>query len=226
MSSKWFELDDSTPRAEHNVDAVEPDDVAFEQEAPAIKTAQKNRVSTGVFLAGAGGVLAVIVGVSVWAVMPTNSAADAHVEPSELEVPAASVVATTTEPSAEPSVMQAGTNCAGETTIDAGRESLEEAVVTFQTAYHERNADGVLAVVADDSAMAAANWAEILPLAAPEGTTWCITFSPESDASVATDLTITDPAGESVIYRQSITGSESDSGWILHKITERVDGNA
>ncbi|AGG66180.1 hypothetical protein [Corynebacterium callunae] len=226
MSSKWFELEDFTPRPEQNVDAVEPNDVAFEQETLAIKTPQKKRVSTGAFLAGAGGVLAVIVGVSVWAVMPTNSAADAQVEPSESEVPAASIVAATTEPSTEPSVMRAGTNCAGESTIDAGRESLEEAIVTFQTAYHERNADGVLAVVAQDSAMAAENWAEILPLAAPEGTTWCVTFSPESDTSVATDLTITDPAGKSVIYRQNITGAESDSGWILHKITERVDENA
>lgn len=224
MSSKWFDLEDFAPHPEQNIDAVEPDDVAFKQETPAIKTPKKNRVSTGAFLAGAGGVLAVIVGVSVWVVMPTNSAADAQVEPSETEVPVSLTVAATTEPA--PSVMQAGTNCAGESTIDVGRESLEEAIVTFQTAYHERNADGVLAVVAQDSAMAAENWAEILPLAAPEGTTWCVTFSPESDTSVATDLTITDPAGKSVIYRQRITGATSDSGWVLHKITERVDENA
>ncbi len=218
MSSKWFELEDSVPHPQRSLDAPEPDAAPAEQEMQSPKKIR--RVSNGAFLAGGSGLLAIVVGVSVWALTPGNSDADAHVEPEVSEHP----VTTQSEP--EPTVLQAGTNCAGESTIQAGSESLEAAITAFQTAYHERDADGVLAVVAQDSVMAGENWQEILPLAAPEGTTWCATFSPESDTSVATDLTITDPTGKSVIYRQRITGVEGDSGWILQKITERVDENA
>ncbi|WP_151550177.1 MULTISPECIES: hypothetical protein [Corynebacterium] len=106
------------------------------------------------------------------------------------------------------------------TVVKASREGLRETIVAFETAYYERDVDALLATVSANSGLAATEWEEVLPEAAPDDTSWCVVMQPEVDGVVDIDLEVTSPDGEVTTFRQRVAGEKvpGSSQWRIKKI--------
>lgn len=143
------------------------------------------------------------------------------------EQPEPVAMPTTTEKKRPAPVGYAGecTDASGKTPIAASSKDLRGAVVAFEEAYYSQDSEALLETVAKDSGLAETDWDTVLPEAAPEGTTWCVTIQPAKPEarSVDIDLNVTDPDGDETTYRQRVSGKTvpGTQQWRLTKIESR-----
>ena len=157
-----------------------------------------------------------LVGAATALVLMTNDD-----EPAPVAVPAETPVA----PPAPVGYAGQCEDASGKTPIVGGTKDLRSAVVAFEKAYYGQDTDALMETVAQDSGLAETDWETVLPEAAPEGTTWCVTIQPTKPQakSVDIDLTVTDPNGEETMYRQRVSGKTvpGTQQWRLTKIESR-----
>lgn len=116
-----------------------------------------------------------------------------------------------------------GTACEAGSDAVAEEDSVRGATAEFERAYFFRDSARLVNVTAESSPLREQDWAELLPEAAPDGTTWCASFAPiEKDATtVDLDLTMELPGEEPATYAQVVTGKQTPDGWKIVRIDAR-----
>ncbi|WPF66694.1 MULTISPECIES: hypothetical protein [unclassified Corynebacterium] len=102
--------------------------------------------------------------------------------------------------------------------VDARADDPQGVVVAFQQAYYSGDVAGLEALLADDSALRATNWEEVLR-AVPQAQV-CTTTTVMSDEAVAADVVVTDEVGRNV-YLQEYHLEESKGGFKIMEISDR-----
>lgn len=111
---------------------------------------------------------------------------------------------------------------AGEVRLSTGDKTLRGTIAAWETAYYDRDAAGLNDLLSTGSWMKTQNWSEILPEAAPEGSSWCAVMGPVKENAVDVDLMVTFSDGSSQTYQQKVSGAQSDSGaWLIDDIETR-----
>ncbi len=117
-------------------------------------------------------------------------------------------------------VAEVGDRCGGNNDVDVSQEdSPRAAIAKFEKAYFDADANGVKASLTKDSEMQKQDWMKILPKAAPEGTTWCLTMQPSEGDTTSVELEVKQPKEDKpTLYKQKVTAKDNHGTWAVHSI--------
>lgn len=221
--STWFDqmenAQTSSP-SDNGLDAEQSESSAARAVAP-----QESRIGSRpvVWLVPVIVVVAALAVWSGWYLISTGDASSTAEEETPAPVSSAVLEAALVDPDTQVAVAGQCEPEDGETTLSTGDESLRGTVARWQSAYYAQDPT-LTEFLTPESWMHEQAWAEILPDAAPEGTSWCAVMAPVTDdgASVDVDLIVKFSDGSSQTYQQTVLGDQNPQGsWLIDDIVTR-----
>lgn len=103
----------------------------------------------------------------------------------------------------------------------AGQNDLREAWVSYNENLYQHNDKGLESVLTHDSTMRGQDWEAVFDQIDSESA-FCLQMDPIDGDTVTGELEVTNGAGDTTVFRQSVTGREFEGRWYIKDINQRT----